>query len=321
MRARYGIFGAALTVALLACGSSDAGDAAVVPGTTAATARPGNATAEEVAREQRGGLSCPGTPGSRAAGEPVDDIIGVRPGMRLAAAAQVVLCSHPLLVAQLDSSNRFSLQTHGVRLVQGFSATIAKPRIQRTSKEIMAELQQSAMDRGMNRVRRDVAPGEVAWTLGVMGMPGEEVVTDVAREEWYAAGKEPAVSDVEAALIAKYGTPTAVQRNAEQQFLRWAYTPDGRRVQDEPERISCSTNPHRSASVSYSESCGVVIEVVVQGMPDNPALAQHTQLRTVHQAAAVASITATQEKLQQQELARRNAQLNDAKKRGVSPTF
>lgn len=305
-----------------ACGGGKSGSEQ--PATDAAAAgrtASGDATAEEVAEEQRGRLRCPAKAVAAPSGAPVHDIQGVRPGMRLADASPLVLCSHPLLVATSDSSNRFNLETHGVRLVQGFSASFARPRVERSSKEILADMQQAAMDRGNNRVKREVMPGEMAWTLGVMGMPGDEVVTDVAREEWYAAGQEPAVSSVEEALVAKYGTPTFSQRSDQQQLLRWAYLPSGARVQDQPGYTTCTTNPFRNSPVNYTDACGIVVEVVIQSMPSNPALAQATQLRSVNQVAAVERITATAEQLQQREMTRRNAQLNDAKKRGVAPTF
>lgn len=281
----------------------------------------GDATAEAVADEARGRLRCPATAPPSPVGLPVHDIQGVRPGMSLADARALVLCSHPLLVPTIDSTNRFNLETHGVRLVQGFSARLARPRVRRTPQEIMADMQQAAMDRGMNRAPREVLPGEMAWSLGVMGMPGDEVVTDVAREEWYPEGREPAVSSVRAALERKYGAPTFSRQQGVQQVLRWAYLPSGARTTDQPGRTTCATNPYRTASVSYTEACGVVVEVVIDGLPDNPALARSTQLRAVHQAAAVARIAATGEQLRLRELARRNAQLNDARKRGVSPTF
>lgn len=157
----------ALTLGASGCGGDTANREQPASGAAAAgRTASGNATAEEVAEEQRGRLRCPAKTVAAPSGTPAHDIQGVRPGMRLADAGPLVLCSHPLLVATSDSSNRFNLETHGVRLVQGYSASFARPRVERSSKEILADMQQAAMDRGNNRVKREVMPGEMAWTLG-----------------------------------------------------------------------------------------------------------------------------------------------------------
>src|SRR5690606_29205370 len=67
----------------------------------AAPAATGNATAIQVATEARGKLKCPARPKtpSRAGGAPVDDVVGVRPGMTYDEAVDTVLCTHELLVA------------------------------------------------------------------------------------------------------------------------------------------------------------------------------------------------------------------------------
>src|ERR1700754_2411887 len=102
-----------LAAALLACGSksgtssggasgSSSGVASSAPGSNP---RSGNASAEEVAEEMRGSVHCPAKVKSAArdAKAPVDDVLGVRPGMTYEEAANVVLCAHDLMVVQPDS--------------------------------------------------------------------------------------------------------------------------------------------------------------------------------------------------------------------------
>lgn len=283
----------------------------------------GVVTAEEVARARRGPVQCAARLPARRAGVPVDDVLGVRPGMLIDEALPFVLCSHPLLIVHRDSTtNRFNLQTFGVPVVQSVIATFARAqeRRSRTSKQILADLQQATMDRANNRARRDVEPGQSAWLVGTMGLPGEERVTDVAREEWYAEGEEPTIAAVEEALVSKYGVPTSVQRNAGQHILRWAYLPDGTRL-DDPDGARCAGSAYRTAAVSFIATCGTVVNAVVDGRRDNPAIARTLHVRSMHQANAYALIERTSAALQAREASRRRKQVEQARQRGGGPVL
>jgi hypothetical protein len=112
----------ALVAAIAGCGKS--GDAAPSPvadkapakapanAATPAAAKPGsakNASAEAVAKQARAGLSCPAkiATAARAANEPVDDVLGVRPGLSYEEALNAVLCTHELLVATPPNNRGF----------------------------------------------------------------------------------------------------------------------------------------------------------------------------------------------------------------------
>ena len=68
---------------------------------------------------------------------------------------------------------------------------------------ILRDLQDSAMARSSNRATRDINPGESRWYVATMGLPVQEKVIGVAREEWFEAGRLPTISSVEQALVAK----------------------------------------------------------------------------------------------------------------------
>ena len=53
-------------------------------------------------------------------------------------------------------------------------------------------------------------PGQSRFYVSTMGMPGQEQVISVAREEYYAEGKQPTLEGLTQALIAKYGQPSDV---------------------------------------------------------------------------------------------------------------
>ena len=118
----------AIAALLAGCGA-DTPPAAESSGNSAAQAsRNAAASAEDVAEEARGRVKCPAkvSRSDRAAGAPVDDVVGVRPGMTYEEAANVVMCSHDLLVVTPARSRGFRLQTYGQEVRQGFDAAFAK---------------------------------------------------------------------------------------------------------------------------------------------------------------------------------------------------
>ena len=66
------------------------------------------ATAEEVAEEARHDVDCPADINTPAppTGAPVDDVVGVRPGLTWEEAANVVMCTNDLMVVQADTTHR-----------------------------------------------------------------------------------------------------------------------------------------------------------------------------------------------------------------------
>lgn len=311
---------AVLAVVIAGCGGGDQDAEKQVETAKPAPASTGNASAKEVAEETRGKLKCPpklATP-ARAAGAPVDDIVGVRPGLGYDEAAKLVMCSHDLMIVVDDKRARFNIPTYGQTVRQGFHGRFAKERVQKTGKEIMQEMQDAAMARGTNRVVRDVAPGEAKWYVGTMGVPGQERVTDVAREEWFAEGKQPTVASVEKALTDKYGTPT--ERQQGESSLRWAFDTFGRPITEaSPLFRACYANAYVNSSVNFSPDCGVVVAARIQPLRDNPAIAQSMTVIVVNQADGYARIQATEQALLQQENARRAKQAEDAAKNADAP--
>lgn len=316
-------------VALAACGSDEgrtgADRNATAPGPSpaaGAAAKPGSATAEQVAEESRGRLRCPSESRSadRAAGAPVDDILGVRGGQTFEDARVRVLCSHPLLVATETPGRGFQIETYGQTLRQGFEARFAKPRVERSSREIMKDMQDEAMGRGLNRRQQDVGPGQSKWYVGTLGMPGEERVISVAREEWFETDRQPTVASVVQALAGKYGPPVRTMDSGSVQLLGWSHDAQGRRLAEgTPLYAVCRGNPSPDAPTNLLPDCGLTIEAAVHVSPSNPGLAQSLQVSIVDQARAWAVHEATTQGLERQEAARRADQVKDAAQNATAP--
>jgi hypothetical protein len=316
-----------LAGAVGACSSGGKSGTAVgaghaAPAATGAAATVGPASAEEVAAQGRGDVDCP-APASTSpidAHAPVDDVLGVRPGMSYEEATRVVLCSHPLLVATPVVNRGFEIQTYGQTVHQGFTARFAEARVEKTSRQIMQEMQDEAMGRGMNRVVRDMHPGQSKWFVGTMGMPGQERVINAAREEWFAEGHNPTIDSVVQALIGKYGAPAKRQDQAAIRQLTWIYDPRGRPVTEtSPLFNQCQGSADPDGPLNVSANCGVIVSAMVHGLASNPDLGEYLQVGVVDQAGSYAALDATTQGLQAVENQRRAKQLQNASKNAPAP--
>ncbi|MGB5103885.1 MAG: hypothetical protein WBO04_11295 [Steroidobacteraceae bacterium] len=276
-----------------------------------------DATAAEVAREARGKVKCPAKfQTARPAGTPVDDVVGVRPGMTWDEAVNVVLCTHDLLVVTPETRRGYTLQTYGQTLRQGFNARFAEPRVQKSSKQILAEMQDAAIARGSNRAVRDVQPGQAKWYVSTMGLPGEERVISAAREEWYETDRFPTMASVQEALQGKYGQPVIVEDVGGSGFyLIWAYDqsgqPSGR----------CRGKADPDLGVELSPDCGSSVSARIQPSRANPELAEYLQVATVDQAAGYDLLERTERALQAADAQRRAREVEEAAGKAAKPTL
>lgn len=276
------------------------------------------ATATAVAADARGKLECPAkieTP-ARNRNAPVDDVLGVRPGMTYEEAAAVVLCTNELIVVLPATSRGVDVKTYGHKVRQGFNARFAEPKVQKTSKQHMQEMQDRTLARSSNRVVQDLKPGQVKWFVGTMGVPGSERVISVAREEWFEEGRNPTVSNVEQALRQKYGTPTKNPQTSGGRTLTWIYDPLGRRVTEttSPLFSKCNGTADPNGGAHFSPDCGIVVSAVIFPMRNNPDLSQYMQVGVVSQGGGYEAITATENALQKMDAQRRAKEVEKASK-------
>ncbi len=322
---RYMTSAACLVLACLlaACGAQDGGPPAPGGKPDKPKERPsGNASATEVAEESRGDVDCPADIDSpaRAANAPVDDVVGVRPGLSFDEAANVVLCSGELLVVSPASTRGFNINTYGATIRQGFSARFAEPRVEKTSQQIMKEMQDEFTARSGNAVREDMKPGESKWYVTTMGMPGQERVIAAAREERFAEGRNPTMESVAQALVKKYGTPTRQQVLPHIITLSWIYDLSGRFVPEtSPLANRCTVMSSPDGGTSFSPDCGLVIGAQVKPMRENPALSVSMQVGVADQATGYQLLADTERALEAGEMQRRAKQVDDAAKNADGP--
>ena len=313
-----------LAAALVACEKPNEAK----PASTAAAAaksKPagqGAASAEQVAKEARADLSCPAKIKSapRASGAPIDDVLGVRPGLSYDQALNAVLCTHDLLVAQVDITRGFTIQTHGQKLRQGFGTRFAEPRVEWSAKRAKIESMDDIVARSGNAARQDMKPGQAKWYVGTMGLPGQERVINLARDEWFEAGANPTIASVEQALANKYGKPTKRQNSNGQRYFTWSYDPANRQITEtSPLFNRCSGSASPNAGVNLSLDCGTVVSALIYPLRDNPDLAASMQVGVVNQAGGYELLTATEQGLQQAEQQRRAQETAKAAKNAAAP--
>jgi hypothetical protein len=317
---KWGVLTVTAGLLLASCGGDETGAAQDQgAGSTASTAREkAEASADEVASEARGKLKCPPklTTPPRTVGTPVDDILGVRPGLTYEEAANLVLCSHELLVLNPGAGRRLEMQTYGQQIRTGFSAGFAKARVQKTPDQIMREMSDAAIARGTNRVVRDMLPGQSKWYVGTVGVPGGERVINVAREEWFEVGKLPTVASVQAALARKYGTPTGTDRASGYLSLRWNYDPQGQ----PHDALPCAAGtPDPDGATSYSQACRLSVKAWIFPPRDNPDLAEFMQVKVTDENGGYERILATERALQQLDAQRRTQEVQAAAKNADAP--
>jgi hypothetical protein len=327
MAARLGGVASLAAIALLAgCGKSDApASAAVKAAEHAKAAVNQDASAQEVARAARGDLDCPAklTAPPRAANAPVDDVVGVRPGLSFDEASRVVACTNDLLVVTPEVGRGFQIQTYGQTLRQGFTARFAEPHVVKTGKQIVQEMEREATARGMNAVRQDLKPGQAKWFVGTMGLPGQERVLSAARQERFAADASPTSESVRQALLKKYGTPTQQRTDPSHWvFISWAYDPLGRLITEtSPLYNRCSGSVDPDAGVNLTPDCGIVVAAQIAPQRANPDLVDKLSVGVVDGAGGYKLIADTEQGLQRMDQQRRGDEVRKAAKDAKGPTL
>lgn len=314
---------AILSIAALLAACGESGDGAPSDAARPSASSPsGDASAEAVAEEARGKVRCPArieTP-ERPKNAPVGDVVGVRPGMTFDEAANVVLCTHELMVVSADTGRRFNIQTYGQTIRQGFSARLAEPRVQKSSQQIMKEMQDNFMARSNNAVRDDMKPGQTKWYVSTMGVPGAERVIAAAREEWFEEGRNPTLANVEQALRKKYGTPTLSQNRNGRISFTWAYDPLGRPITEtSPLYHRCRGMADPDGGTHFSPDCGIVVAAEIVPTRENPGLARYLQVGTMDQAGGYEAITGTEQALAQLDAQRKAKELEAASLNADTP--
>jgi hypothetical protein len=153
-----------------------------------------------------------------------------------------------------------------------------------------------------------------------MGLPGQELVLSVAREEYFPDGKLPTVDSVKKALTAKYGEPTDVNDTGQSTYLWWEYDPSGGKIASGSSLAGqCKINPSPDSGTSLSNACGVQVGAFIQSAGQNAGLAHSLAVNVQNGALGMTVLRGTEQTLAQGDAARKTKEVNDASKNAAAP--
>ena len=136
---------------------------------------------------------------ARGLGQPVDDVMGVRPGMNARDVEETVKCvSEDFEIEPID----YRSNTNGGR---------------KTRRAL--------------RIKR----GQETLTFALFGAPGQEQVAGAWQEAYFDVAAGPTMAEAEGMFVAQYGVPhEARDTPSGARILQWTYAPDGRALRVRP---------------------------------------------------------------------------------------
>lgn len=282
----------ASAVLLAGCGpGTDPGDDRAAEGAagiaTADDARPSGARGPR--------RDCP--PQLSAAAErgqgPVDDVLGIRPGMPWDDVMAILECRGDLSTFQ--TAETWSIrQNYGISTRQLLRATDGRV----CSAEEQRQGQQAGCDTVGNRFEgvREIAE---EFVVLFAGMPGEEIVQAVWRRTVFPSDGYPATRTLVEALIEKYGTPliqesemnyyNTAPRPGAALNLGWVYDTQGSmfaRSDAVGFNRDCANGmkPWFGAQHSWNSGCGLTIRAEIMAVEGSRLLASSMDVLVVDQA-------------------------------------
>ena len=305
---------AALAVA--GCGSKDDNSAPIGAVDASKPAPTGEASAEQVAKEMRGNVKCPAKDANpRAAGAPIDDVVGVRPGMSWNEAATFVMCDNPMMVVAENTGRNYDIKTFGQKLRQGFDGRWAEARVVKTSRDYLREMSEAAARRSGNAVEIPLQPGQSRFYVSTMGLPGQEQVISVSREEYYVDGKQPTIESLTKALIAKYGEPSDSNDGGQVVQMWWEYDPSGKKI----DQGQCKMSVSPDAGTSLSTTCGITVGAQIQASNTNQGLAHSLAVTSQNGAWGYELLTKTEATLKSVDASKKAKEIEEASKNAGAP--
>lgn len=194
---------------------------------------------------------------SRAIGFPVDDVVGVRPGMNARDIEETVKCV----------SEDYAIETQA--LTRGLAGSGAK------SRPLVVATR-----------------GQETLSFALFGPAGAEQVASSWRTVYFDAGQGPPMSNIEGLLTGHYGAPHEARTTPEGvRIFTWTYAPDGRALRVRPAEgdimgmagymangwtvAACVKHAHLdpTATLAWDGRCGLTIRAEI-----DPSLSDRTRI-------------------------------------------
>lgn len=270
--------------------------------------------------------SCPPQLASepRAEGAPVDDIVGIRPGMGFDDVVRILECRDDVSV--VETAEKWNLQqTYGFPLRQVVRASNGA---ECTGREIAGDMgsvgRQTCNDGGyrfkpLKGITREF---DVVFT----GMPGEEKVGALWRRNEYAEGEQPTIDSLAQSLADKYGAPHVTEKDRQgRTHLTWLQDLLGRPISQASADFntckSMSFNASFAASHAWRSNCGLTIKVAIAPVHGNELLAREMNMGLMHQKTFYEAGQTFERDLAAAYETRKQQEAAEAAKKGVKTDF
>lgn len=282
----------ASAVLLAGCGKAADPGGERPAGNDARTAAADDARPASAPRARR---DCP--PQLSAAAErgqgPVDDVVGIRPGMPWDDVVAILECRGDLRTFQ-------TAETWSIRQNYGFPT---RQLLRATDGVVCSEAeqrqaQQAGCDTAGNRFE-GVKEISEEFVVLFTGMPGEEIAQGVWRRTVFPADGYPANSALVEALTEKYGSPliqasemnhyNAAPRRGAALNLAWVYDTQGRMFALNDAvgfRRDCTNGmkPWFAAAHSWNSGCGLTVRAEIMAVEGSRLMASSMDVMVINQA-------------------------------------
>ena len=288
MKAR-GLFfsGGCIVAALLlsACGGSDE---EATPG-AAENGSAKSAQQQTAATPSKSSRKCPAkvTTGVRPEGAPVDDIVGIRPGMSFDDVSWVLECRDDVPI--INVADKWTIK-------QNYD--IPTRQMIRASDGALCSGQDIARDMGSMGSSKTCDDGGYKFkpVKGISqqfivvfnGMPGEEKAGAVWRRNSFPEGENPTIDGLIQSLSGKYGAPHITEKDRRNVTnLVWIFDLLGRPLSkssgDWGNCVNISINASFAQAQRWSAGCGLTIKAAIAPVYDNELLAREMNMGVMHQ--------------------------------------
>jgi len=232
---------------------------------------------------------CPAkvTTGIRPDGAPVDDIVGIRPGMSFEDAEWVLACRDDVPI--INVADKWTIK-------QNYD--IPTRQLIRASDGVLCSGQDIARDMGSMGSSKTCDDGGYKFKpvknstqqiiVALNGMPGEEKVGAIWRRNAFPEGESPAIEALIKSLGEKYGPPhTSSKDRRGVTNLVWVYDllnrPMSQSSRDWGNCANVSISASFAAAQRWSAGCGLTVKAAIAPVYGNELLAREMNMGVMHQ--------------------------------------
>mgnify|MGYP003701286879 CR=1 FL=1 len=218
------------------------------------------------------------------AGGPVDDVVGIRPGMGWDDVMWLLACRDDVPTVEIGDTWNVK-QAYGIPVRQLIRASDGQPCSGQEIVRDMSSTSRSCDDGGYKfQALKNIANQIV---VVFTGLPEQETARAVWRRTSFPEGDQPAIDSLRTSLTNKYGAPHLDERDRQGRItLTWTHDLLGRPMSTAASTFgTCSRglNAVFGSSHAWSSACGLTIRALISPVYGNDLLAREFSVGLMHQ--------------------------------------